>query len=146
MRELAAQMIASEVSVVRIESANDPLPQPRGDGGVVVVQCFLEVTRGAGVLQRLDVARDDLRQHPHARAIDSIARNQPVIGKDFIEVFDDGERLREPLAIVDERGHTALRIDLAIGGGELIAAFVHEVDGMQRVRQRLEIESDAYAI
>ena len=75
---------------------------------------LLEITRGAGVLQRLDIAGDDLRQHAHARAIHGIARNQPVVGKRLVEIFDDGERLREPLAVVHQRRHAALRIHLAI--------------------------------
>ncbi len=99
--------------------------------GLVDVQLVLEIQRGAGVLQRLDVAGDDLRQHAHARAIHRIARNQAMVGKHFIEIFDDGERLRESLAVVHQRGHAALRIHGAIGGTELLAAVLHEVDGMQ---------------
>src|SRR6187399_147562 len=146
VRKLAGKMIALQMRVVRIQPANDPFAQPRGDAGLVDVELVLEIHRGAGVLQRLDVAGDDLRQHAHACTIHGIARDQAMVGESLIEIFDDGQRLHESLAVVNQRGHAALRIHGAVGRAELLAAVFREIDRMQDIRQCLEIERNAYPI
>ena len=47
--ELAAQVVALEVRIEGAESAHDPFLDPGGDPGLVELQFFLEVLRGAGV-------------------------------------------------------------------------------------------------
>ena len=126
-QNLPGEVIALEMRIEGIESARDPLAHPCRYGGLVELELFLEIARGARVLQWLNVAGDDVRQHPHARAIDRVARNQTMVGKHLVEVLDDRERLREPLAVVHQCRHAALRIHRLVRHRPLVAAVLHEV-------------------
>ncbi|MCY1294405.1 hypothetical protein D9M70_436970 [compost metagenome] len=58
----------------------------------------------------MDVHRDRVGEHAHPLAPDGIVRQETGIAACLGEIFDGGERLREPLAIDVENGHEPLRI------------------------------------
>ncbi len=69
----------------------------------------------------------------HAGASSGIGRQQRRLRPEFVQVFEDRQRLADGVAVVHQRRHQLLRIDRAVGLGMLLAAVsqqVHRHDGV----------------
>src|SRR4051794_17610316 len=64
---------------------------------------------------------------------------------ELVQVFQDGERLREASALVLEDRHERLRIERLKLGRELLAPVPAQMHGAVFVREALEIERDTHA-
>ena len=120
---------------------------PGVDRALLLVHLALEIAQRADIVERMDIAGDDLRQRPHLRARDRILRQQRRLGMGLVEIFDDGERLDQHLACRrDQRRHAHLRIDRAEFRPPVVAAVLDQMDRHGLVGDALEIERDAHAV
>ena len=85
-----------------------------------------------------------LRECANSRALHRIAWQERGLRMNLIEKFDDGKRLDEHFAGIElERRDAHLRVDAAVFGAPLLAAFPEEVNGHDLIAQSLEVERDA---
>src|SRR5262249_14350119 len=120
----------------RGKALENPVVIPGVDLGLVLTELVLEVAQRTRIVERMDVAGDQLRHRPHLRPFDRIARQQRRLGMYLIEIFDDRERLNEHLAGIELQGrHAHLRVDCAVFRSLVEAALLLQVD-----RNRLAAE------
>jgi hypothetical protein len=62
----------------------------------------------------------------------------------FFQVFDDGHRLREQVAVIGLQ-HRHQRVALALGVGRRVLLALHKVHRQVFVGQALDLERDAHA-
>ncbi|MCY1383130.1 hypothetical protein D9M69_712260 [compost metagenome] len=72
-----------------------------------------------------------------------VGRQQRRLGVHFVEVFDDGHRLREALALVFEQRHEHVGRDRRERTGAVFAA--RDVHGHVVVVEALQLKGDAHA-
>src|SRR2546423_12655224 len=60
----------------------------------------------------------------------------------LVQVLDDGERLRKPFALIDERGKKCLRIGARVL--RLAVLALREMDEYRVVRQAFQVKRDAH--
>ena len=113
----------------RVEALRHPVAIPVVGRRLVVLERTLQVVQRHQIVQRMDVAGDDLRNGAHLRALD---RDRPGSSGgsriDLVEIFDDRERLQQHLAGGErERRHALLRIDRAEFLAPLPAAVARQV-------------------
>src|SRR5690606_19522457 len=94
----------------RGEAFLDPPPAPTIDAGLILTELGGEKAPDAQVVQRVDVARDDLRDRLNTCPLDRRLRNEPGLREARVEILDDRERLREQEAVVLERRDEPLRV------------------------------------
>src|SRR6185369_11606026 len=76
----------------------------------------------ARVVERVNLARDNQREHPHARAAERVLGKERRLRMRLVEVLDDRERLRQYLPVIEhQRRHQRLRIDRGVRGLALLA-------------------------
>jgi hypothetical protein len=105
---------------------------------------MVRVTRW--VVQRMDVAGDGERESAHARTLQRLARQQRHGGMAFVQVFDDGQRLRQRGAIVLEHGHLRLGAQRTEFRRKLLAAGAQQMHRHVVEFQLLEVQGDAHAV
>ena len=131
----------------RGKTLQDPVVIPGVDLGLLVLELALEILQRDEVVERMDVAGDHLRDGANLGALQRIGRQQRGLGMDIVEIFDNGERLRQRLATGQfKRRHPPLRIDGAKLRRVLVSAVLGQMDGHHLVGQALEIERDAHAV
>ena len=89
----------------RSEAFDDPVPHPYVALGLRHAPVALEVLQHAQVVERVDVAGDQLRQRAHALAIARGSRQQRRIGPHFVEVFEDRQRLPQHAVAMLQHRH-----------------------------------------
>jgi len=95
----------------------------------------------AKIVDRVNIASDQLGRCAHARPADRVARKQRGQRMAFFQIFDDRQRLGQHRAVIELQGrHDGIRIDLPIGFGPLLAA--NEVHGFVGIGLVLEVEGD----
>jgi hypothetical protein len=77
---------------------------PCVDCGLLLRHGPLEIAQDAQVVHWANIAGDGEREGSHLRAHLSVAGKQSRFGPHLLQVFDDGERLRQHPAFVLERG------------------------------------------
>src|SRR5262249_18755211 len=94
-RYLAAATIWSRAhqGLERLESFRDPMMVPGVDGALFLVHRALEVAQGADVVERVDIASDDLRERSRPRSRNRVLRQERRVGMGLVEIVDDRERL-----------------------------------------------------
>ena len=70
----------------------------------------------------MQVFIDQLVVHAHAMPQSRLRRHQRRIGKHLVDVVEDQRRLHDRLAVVDQRRHDPVRIELEIFRLVLVAA------------------------
>ena len=95
-------------------------------------------TAGAGISSMI------MHQRAHAGARHRIFRREAVLRRDFVEIFGDDGRVGDDCAIVVERRHHAVRVELEIIGLELVAFEKIELHFVES--QLLGIEHEAHAL
>src|SRR5215471_4895694 len=148
-RDLAAEGIGrrADHGFHRGEALENPVVIPGVDLGLVLTKLVLEVAQRSHIVERVDVAGDHLGERAHLRPLDGVARQQRRLGMDFVEIFDDRERLNEHVAGIELQGRQAhLRIDRAIFRFLVEAALLLQVDRNHLAAQALEVERDAHPI
>ena len=131
----------------RVEALHHPVPIPVVDRRLIVLQRAFEVVQRDQIVQRMDVAGDDLRHRAHLRALDRVGRQQrrlgltssrySMIASDCSSTSPVGER---------ERRHALLRIDRAEFLAPLPAAVAGQMHRRLLVGQLLQVERDAHPI
>jgi len=115
---------------------------------LVGVQRVLDVLEHRQILKRLHARVDQLGELPRARAQETIGRQERRLRKPLLEIFDDGDRLREQSARARlfhlERRHLLERIDGAILGRELLAAVAPQIHRRGLVRHPFVVQRDAH--
>ncbi len=143
MAERAFPGIAHKQPLERLKAGIDPVIVPSRDRGLVVVQRMRQVAQHPKIVDRMNVAGDDLGQRTHPRALGRVARKQRRIGINLVEIFDDRQRLDERPAAIIEGRHQALRVDGEVIGLGLIVSS--QMNGRGLVVELLQIEGDADA-
>jgi hypothetical protein len=76
------------------------------------------------------------------RPIASGGWQQGHVRLDLVEVLDDRQRLADHALAVDQRRHELLRVEVAIGGGVLLASLAQQVHGLADVAKALDLQCD----
>jgi len=118
-------------------------PKLAPDRRRVVTERIGEIAKNAQIVDRMDVAGDELRDSAHARAVGGVAGQQRRLGVGFVEIFDDRERLRKDLSILLERRDQPLRVHREIGRRGLVVAA--QVNEGPLAWQAFEVQRDADA-
>ena len=113
---------------------DDPVPHPPVAFRLRHVPFALEVLQHAQVVERMDVAGDQLRQRAHALAIARRGRQQRGLLPDFVQVFEDRQRLPQHALAMLQHRHQSLRVGFAEFGAVLFAAIAQQVH-RRRVRR-----------
>jgi hypothetical protein len=129
-----------------LEADDDPVLVPGLHGSLVGLEHVAEVVERADIVQRVDVAGDDLGDGAHLRAVDRIRRQQGRFPMDLVEILDDGEGLQQHLSGQRQHRHPFLRIDRVERGGVLAAAILGEVDRHGLEGQAFDVQGDPHAI
>src|SRR5262245_53752166 len=117
---------------------------PGIDLALGLTELVLQITQGAGVIERMNIAGDQLRQAANFRPGERIPGQQRRLWADLIQVLDDGERLDEDLAAVElERRHPHLGVDGAKLRLLVKAALLLQMYGHHLGTKALQIEGDA---
>ena len=117
MAEGAGPGVVRDRCLVGVEAGLDPVARPAEGTLLGLAEFLAQIAHHAQVLDGMDVGRRDQRQRPDARAPDRIPGQQRRLGMDFLEVFEDGQRLGQHLARIEhQRRHQLLRIDRGIIG------------------------------
>ena len=82
----------------RLEALYHPVTIPVVGLGLRVLERAFEIVQRHEIVQRMDVAGDDLREGAHLRALDRVGGEERGLGVDLVEIFDDRERLEQHLA------------------------------------------------
>ena len=85
----------------RIETGEHPMTIPGVDLGLVLPELTLEIAQWCQIVERVNIAGDELRHRAHFGAVDRIARQQRRLRVNLIQIFDDGERLGQQFAGVE---------------------------------------------
>ena len=108
---------------------------------------MLQVAQRAGIVERMDVAGDEVGERARLGAPDRVLGQQRRLGLRLIQIFDDGERLQQMLAARrDQNWHAHLRIDGAEFRPLVVAAVLDQVNRRRLIGDALEIKRDAHAI
>ncbi len=105
-----------------------------------------QVLQHAQVGDRVRVAGNGLRQRAHAGAAHRILRQQRHQRVHFLQVLDDGQRLRQHDAVVFQRRHQAGRVDRAVGRRQLLATVAQQVHRHGIVSQAFQVQRNADAV
>ena len=90
----------------------------------------------------MDLARDEIGERAHPCPCQRILWQQRWGGMSFLEPFDDGERLREALAVIElERWQQRLRIDRRVL--RLPVLSLGKMHEHRLILQALQVERDA---
>src|SRR5690606_26907057 len=121
-----------------IEAERHPVPVPGGDGLLVAAERVAQVLEDAQVVERVDVAGDNVHDRAHVGAGERGRRQQRRLGMDLLQVYEDGRRLDQHFVVrfvrvteQDQGRYQALRVDGAVGACVLLAAAPGQVDGHQ---------------
>src|SRR5580704_10609520 len=129
----------------RLEAGDHPMMVPGIDRALLLVQLVLQVAQRAGIVERMDVAGDEVGERARLGAPDRILGQQRRLGMRLIEIFDDGERLQQMLAAWrHQHRHAHLRIDGAEFRPLVVAAVLDQVNRRRLIAYALEIERDAH--
>src|SRR5687767_465474 len=87
------------------ETVGDPMPIPGVHLVLVLSERTLQMLQHPQVVERMDLARDELRERAHARLSHRFRRKERRARMLFLEILHDGERLVEPRSVIElERG------------------------------------------
>jgi len=87
-----------------LEALGDPVAVPGVHALFVEPVGLADVFAHAQVVERMDLAGDDLRKGAHVGAVERAGRQQLGPGINLVQVFDDREGLSEKVSAVLERG------------------------------------------
>jgi hypothetical protein len=96
--------------VESVQPLFDHLNRPSGHLRVVKAKAAQPV-ENLEILDRVNVAGDQLRRRPHLRAADRIGGQQLWPGDRLVQIFADGEALRQHRAIDFQRGQQSLWVE-----------------------------------
>src|SRR6202158_5846608 len=119
--EPARLALVREMSFERFERLQRPVLQPAVARGFVLMHFSLEIGEDTWHDEWMGVACDNHREPANAGAAARVLGQQRRCREGLFQVLDDGERLKERRAAVDdERRDYALRID-----GLVVVAMLH---------------------
>src|SRR5262252_1634734 len=131
----------------RFEAGDDPVTVPFLDRALVRLEGVAQIGERSGIVERVDVAGDDLRYGAYPRPFDRVLRQQRRVGVDLIEIFDDGKRLQQHVAIVQrEHRHPLLRIYGTKFRRMLPAAIAGQMNRYGLELKALEVQCDARTV
>jgi hypothetical protein len=70
--------------------------------------------------QRMCIGNRHQGQRARVGALPRVGRDQPRFGLDVLDIFDDGERLKHRMPVMNEGRHHTLGVDGVIAGLELL--------------------------
>ncbi len=148
-RDVAAEGVGAGADQLlhRVEAVGDPVVIPGVDLGLLMLERVLQIAQRADIVERMDIAGDDLGDRPHLGALQRIARQERGLRMDLVEILDDRHRLDEHVAGIErERGEPHVRVDGAVFRLAVDAAFLLQMDRDHLADQALEIERDAHPV
>jgi hypothetical protein len=83
-----------------------------------------EAQNHAGIV---DIFVDQLVIEPHLGAQLKVPRHQRRLGKSLVEVVEDHRRFHDRIAVMHQGGHDGVRVELHVGGVELVARQGHQM-------------------
>ena len=104
-------------------------------------QLLFQIAQDPQVVQRMHLARDELRHGADAGALRRRAGQQGGLGVGLLEVFDDGHRLDERALAVGQRRNGLLRIDARVLRPPVVTR--PQVQDLRLVRDALQVQHDA---
>jgi hypothetical protein len=75
----------------------------------------------------VDILVDQLVVHAHAVPLARVLRHQGRLREGVVDIIENQRRFDDRIAVVDQRWHNAVRIDLQIRGLVLVPAKRHDV-------------------
>src|SRR5689334_16289884 len=143
MAELAAPA-SLEIGFQLGKSVRDPVPVPVVDLLLRLPERALQMLQHAQVVQRMDLARDQIGDGTHPRARERFLRNERWRRVLFVQPLDDGERLDEARAVVEfERRQERLRVYLGVPAFAVLP--LRQVHEHRLVGDAFKVERDANA-
>ena len=136
-RALCKQSLEAQQALVH------PVPVPRVLGLVVELEFTHQILEHPQVVEGVNFACNALCHGTNMRASDRVVRQQRRIGLRFVQVLDDGHRLRKALAVVFEQRDQPVRRHCREGTALVVAPG--DLHRLVVVRQPLEVQRDAHA-
>src|SRR5471030_1463329 len=99
--EIAGLLMVGDQRLEGAEALDDPVVVPALDRLLVLAELLAEIAQHPQIVDRVDVAGDDLRQSADAGAVAGMARQQRRLAVRLVEILDDRQRLDESLVLVD---------------------------------------------
>jgi hypothetical protein len=122
----------------------NPMVIPRGRHRLLVeAEWTAQEVQHSQIVERVHLARHRHRHRTHACTRGGVGGKQRRLRILFLEVFDDGERLRDDLPAIIQGGNQTLRIQPEEFRRAMLGIAQMLGDGL--VGQRLEVERDAHA-
>ena len=94
-----------------VETLGDPVGVPGVFLRLTQAQLMHQVFQNAQVVQRVDVAGDELGDVQHLAALRAVGGHKQRLGLNAIQMVDDGQRLRQPRRAIDQRRHQPRRVE-----------------------------------
>ena len=101
--EPARLALLRQMRFERFERLQGPMLQPAVARSFVLMHFALEIVADARHDERVSVARDDQRQPANAARPRGSLGSNGGFGADLFQVLDDGERLKQRRAVVDDQ-------------------------------------------
>src|SRR5262249_2979356 len=90
--EATSEARASQVSLQTCQSLSDPMAVPAFGCCLVGSELRLDVLEHAHVVERVNIAADDLRHRSHVMASVHVCRHQRRLRVNLVQILDDGHR------------------------------------------------------
>src|SRR5262249_37926444 len=148
-RNVCAKGVGSgrEHRLERSEAFEDPVVVPGVDRRLLLTELVLEVAQRRKIVERMDVAGDELRGSAHLRPLDRVMWQERGLRMDLVDIFDDGERLGEHFPGVErECRYPHQRFDRPVFGLAVDPSLLLQVDRNHVVAEPLEVERDAHPV
>ena len=88
-QNVAVRASLSEQRLERLKSRGDPMIVPLGDRRLVMAEFSHQVTQHAQIIDRVDVAGDDVGERPNPRPVGGLLWQERWLGVELVEVFQD---------------------------------------------------------
>src|SRR5262249_26657742 len=100
-RDLAAAGIGTrrDQRFQRFKAADYPMMVPGVDRALLLTHGVFQITQRTRIVQRVNIAGDQLRERAHAGARECVLWQKWGLRMRFVEVFDDGKRLDQHVAV-----------------------------------------------
>src|SRR5882762_5524157 len=117
----AVLLLLQEKGFHHPEAFGDPMPVPGVHALFVELVGLADVFPHAQVVERMDLAGDDLRKGAHVGAVERVGGKELRPRINLVQVFDDRERLGQNPSAVLERGNQALCVERFIARLQVLA-------------------------
>src|SRR5271166_2532581 len=138
--ELASPRILRKQLFERLKACSNPVVVPAGNRGLVMAERMGNVAQHPQIIDRMDVAGDNLGERADPSAVSRVLGQQRWFWISLVEILDDRQGLDQCSVAIYQRRHQSLRVDGEIIGLALVIAPQMDRGGF--VLEFFQIEGD----